>query len=79
MPIPTAASADLRRNLSMPAHPDAVLEEGRQDSAEAKPQRGSLPTQLRGHLPTRGSLLNMWHRSNADAESTTSVCGTSAP
>ena len=63
----------------MPAHPDAVLEEGRQDSTEAKPQRGSLPTELRGRLPTRGSLLNMWHRSNTDADSTTSVCGNSAP
>lgn len=63
----------------MPAHPDAVLEEGRQDSTEAKPHRGSLPTELRGRLPTRGSLLNMWHRSNTDAESTTSVCGNSAP
>jgi len=36
--------------------------------------RGSLPTQLKGRLPSRGSLLNMFQRSAADGDSTTSVC-----
>ena len=35
--------------------------------------RGSLPTQLKGRLPSRGSLLNMFQRSAADGDSTTSV------
>ena len=35
--------------------------------------RGSLPTQLRGRLPTRGSLLNLFSRNTSDGDSITSV------
>ena len=35
--------------------------------------RGSLPSQLRGRLPTRGSLLNLFSRNTSDGDSITSV------
>ena len=37
--------------------------------------RGSLPSHLRGRLPTRGSLLNLFSRNTSDGDSITSVSG----
>ncbi|CAK0786481.1 hypothetical protein CVIRNUC_009694 [Coccomyxa viridis] len=70
--IPTNAAAGVQRSSSLPTNPDALLEEGGGAQEPPRLARGSLPTQLRGRLPTRGSLLNLFSRNTSDGDSITS-------